>query len=89
MCNTKYHECVWPSFETVRCEAHQPLRLLGPLVALTALGEGCGPFDKPVEAEADSTGHISEIQRIAQGGTLGQLLVEARLTKGDAEHLDK
>jgi hypothetical protein len=59
------------------------------LIALIALGVGCVRFPEGFETEADFTGHITQIERIGRGGTLGQVLVQARVVREGTDYVDK
>lgn len=54
-----------------------------------ALAVACVPLGEGVETQADFSGNITEAQRIGRGGTLGQVLAEARVVREDTEYIDK
>lgn len=61
-------------------------RLVRLLSSFMALAVGCVPSGTAVETEADFVGEITEIQGVDRGDVRGQVLVEARVTRGDTEN---
>jgi len=55
--------------------------LVGLFLALIAVSPGCAPAAKPMEAEADFYGFITEIHPDREGDILGQISVESHSDK--------
>jgi len=55
--------------------------LVGLFLALIAVSPGCAPAAKPMEAEADFYGFITEINPDREGDILGQISVESHSDK--------